>query len=78
MENRTETFAKAKQIIEAVRSDNTEVLLNLIRKDFTEEDYKSLEKLNNSYEKGYLTDNEYITRISVILHERSIERGNPL
>jgi hypothetical protein len=78
MENRNTALRKAEQIMETLETDSREVLVKMIERDFTEEDCSALEKLNSHYEKGYLTGNEYIARITGILHRRSIAEGKPL
>jgi hypothetical protein len=63
---------RAQQIIEMGDAEQASLIMDLIQKKFRDKDYEVLAKMNAYYEQGYLTVNEYLTRVTVILHEIEI------
>ncbi len=66
----------AEKIIEGYEENQASLIIDLVRKKFREDDFTVLAKLNTLHENGFLTDQEYVTRITVILHEIWIEEHN--
>ncbi len=66
---------KAEEIMKKEAGDEqTSLIMHAIEKEFTDEDHASLRKLNTFYENGFITTQEYVTRITVLLHQRKIQR----
>ncbi len=66
----------AEKIIEGYEENQASLIIDLVRKKFREDDFTVLAKLNTLHENGFLTDQEYVARITSILHEIWIEEHN--
>ena len=69
-------ISQAEKIIEGYEENQASLIIDLVRKKFREDDFTVLAKLNTLHENGFLTDQEYVTRITSILHEIWIEEHN--
>lgn len=78
MEKFAEDIRKASLIIAKTAEDQVSPIMDLMKKKFQEENYEWLAKLNDFYEKGYITDNEYLMRLTSHLHQLMIAGHSPL